>query len=188
MKRRVAGIAGMATLLFAQACLAEDRPGGSVNLDLSLVVEQETCEMSLMTPDTMNFVPLRASDLKEAGVIARVAAKTISLNLSGCENSAISGQTPAIQISGNTPVSGEETLFRDDSSTSEGAIGFRVRYQPDTGAPGDALKNQQMVDLAGSGQAVSNGMQNFLVDMQYAGGAYTSGSIRATLRFTFMYH
>lgn len=188
MKRRVAVMAGMAGLLFSQSGLAEDMPGGTVNLDLSLVVEQETCEMSLLTPDTMKFAALRASDLKNPGVITRLAAQTISLNLTGCENSAIGGQIPAIQISGNTPVAGQETLFRDDTSTSEGGIGFRVRYQPAGGPPQAPLTNLQMVDLATPGMGVSDGRQDFLVDMQYAGGRYTSGSLRATLRFTFLYH
>ncbi|MDU3300099.1 MAG: hypothetical protein E7E83_01530 [Enterobacter ludwigii] len=174
-------------LFIARTGQAEDVRGGSVNLDLSLLVEQETCAMTLVTPDSMSFANVRASDLKAPGVIERLAAKTISLNLTGCSGGRIAGQTPAIMVSGNT-YNGYPTLFRDDSSTAQGAIGFRIRYQSPQGVPGEPLTDQQYVDLSGAGDVPEDGLQNFLVDMQYGGGEWTTGGIISTFRFTFLYH
>lgn len=183
------GLVGIVCVFFALPALAQDSPGGSVNLTLSLVVEQETCDLQLNTPGNMTFPPLALSDLdRGVGAVERFAPQTITLALSNCAGSARAGQTPAIQVLGETPYGDAPIIFVDDNSIATGKLGFGLRYQPETGAPGQYLKNEDFVDLAPAGEAASDGVANFLVDMQYGGGPVTTGALSATFRFRFMYH
>lgn len=192
MKRAMIALAG---LMVSNMVLADMTPmtalsGNSVPLTLTLVVEQETCDMALITPETMIFSPVSPRDLKTPGRVERLAPQLISLNLTNCSSSARSGSMPAIQVLGNNPVTGKPEIFRDDGSTAEGNIGFGLRHQdPVTGTAGPYLTNMGYVDLADrAGEAANEGVQNFLVDIQYGGGPVSSGAILANVRFRFVYH
>lgn len=192
MKQTVIMLAGFMT---AHMALADMEPmtalsGNSVPLTLTLVVEQETCDMTLITPETIKFIPITQRDLDRGpGTIERLAPQIISLNLTKCQGSARDGAVPAIQVLGNNPIGDAPRIFRDDGSTAEGKIGFGLRYQEqNTGIPGSYLTNMDFADLATVGLAAKDGIQNFLVDIQYGGGPVTSGAILASVRFRFMYH
>lgn len=184
-------------LLLAQGAMADMEPmtalsGNSVPLTMTMVIEQQTCELNLMTEETVSFIAVTPRDIKSGvpGPVARLAPKTISLNLTKCGSSERVGATPAIQVLGNNPFSGAaDVIFRDDTSTVNGDIGFGLRYQNASGVAGPYLKNMDFVDLTDApGQAAHDGTQNFLVDMYYGGGAVSAGILQASLRFRFMYH
>lgn len=165
--------------------------GNAVPLTLTMVVEQQTCDLTLISPETVSFNPVIPSDLlgPSPGPVLRLPPKTISLNLTNCGSSARSGAVPAIQVLGNNPFAGPaEVIFRDDGSTADGVIGFGLRYQEQNGTAGAYLKNLDFVDLAGNGMAAQDSIKNFLVDLYYGGGPVGAGSLQASLRFRFMYH
>lgn len=166
-------------------------PGNAVPLTLTMVVEQQTCDLTLISPETVSFNPVMPSDLRGAspGSVLRLAPQTISLNLTNCGSSARAGSVPAIQVLGNNPFAGPaEVIFRDDGSTADGVMGFGLRHQEQNGTAGAYLKNLDFVDLAGNSMAAQDSIQNFLVDLYYGGGPVGAGSLQASLRFRFMYH
>ncbi|WP_193162847.1 hypothetical protein [Enterobacter ludwigii] len=193
MKPVMAGV----ILLLAQDVMADSTPmsamsGNSVPLKLTLVVEQKTCKLTLLSPEKISFskTPVGWNDLRggNSGPIERIPPQTISLSLTECGSSAIQGQIPAIQVQGKTPFSEKPEIFRDDGSTASGLIGFGLRYQPDDGPPGNYLKNMDNVDVATSGMAPVEGTRKFLVDILYGGGEVGGGLLLGTLSFKFRYH
>lgn len=165
----------------------------SVQFTLKLTMQQHTCDVGLITPSSIAFRALTARDLMNApaGAITLAGAQTVTLGLTNCSGSNKEGAVPAIQIQGNTPVTNNTILFRDDNSTARGNIGFGIRYQPTGGGLSDYLTSGSYVDLAPAGSDVPDQNMNFLVDMQYGpltGELPTAGSVRAQIRFVFTYH
>ena len=167
----------------------QTQAGGSVPLTLTMIVDQPTCDMSLLTPNNLTFGAVTARDFtRGVGQIQRLGTQNITLNLTNCGGSAKAGSTPSIQVLGDNPFPGAPTIFSNDGATATGLIGFGLRYQPASGVPGAYLKNEDYVDLAGVGDAVSDGQVNFLVDVQYGGGEVGNGYLLTNFTFRFMYH
>ncbi|PIJ50707.1 hypothetical protein BL250_09200 [Erwinia sp. OLTSP20] len=161
-------------------------------LTLTLVMEQSTCDLSLKTPATLTFPGVGVAMLgPQAGHVTYAGEKNVTLNLANCAGSARDGAMPAVQISGNNPLSGNSTLFRDYTSAAEGGVGFGLRQVLAGGQPGAYLASGSYVDAAtATGLDAQDQDMHFLVDMLYdpAGGQVTSGMLQANIRFQFAYH
>lgn len=164
--------------------------GASTQLTMTLVMRQSTCDVGLLTPSTINFPPMPLNALMTPGHVVYAGTQTVTLGLTNCAGSAMAGMTPAIQVLGTNPWPDDENIFRDEISLAGGHVGFGLRYQPPSGAPGDYLKSGDYVDLGGVGDEVSNQTMNFQVDMLRGsgGGSPTVGSLLANIRFMFTYH
>ncbi|MEI9745962.1 fimbrial protein [Enterobacter ludwigii] len=164
--------------------------GNSAQLTLTLIMEQSTCDVGLVTPSDISFPALALNLLDEPGHITYAGNQTVTLGLTNCAGSAKSGAVPAIQIQGTNPVTDQPTIFREYASTAGGNLGFGLRYLPDSGTPGPYLTSGDYVDLAAAGEETQNQNMNFQVDMLRGtgGDAPTSGVLLAHIRFQFAYH
>lgn len=164
--------------------------GNTANLTLTLTMEQSTCDVGLLTPATITFPALALNMLNVTGPIVYAGTQTVTVGLTNCAGSARAGATPAIQVTGTTPVADYPILFREDASTAQGNIGFGIRYEPSSGQPGQHMKSGDLISLAEAGSEVTDKNMNFLIDMLRgpAGDSPTSGSLLAKINFQFVYH
>lgn len=164
--------------------------GNSAQLTLTLIMEQSTCDVGLLTPPDITFPPLSLSAVSVPGHILYAGNQTVTLGLTNCAGSAKAGAVPAIQIQGTNPITSDPTIFREYASTAGGNVGFGLRYQPSSGQPGDYLTSGDYVDLGQAGDETQDQNMNFLVDMlRGAGGdTPTAGMLLAHIRFQFAYH
>lgn len=174
--------------LLSRASLAGT--GNTAQLTLSLIMEQTTCDVNLLTPATISFPSVPLAALEAVGHIVYPGTQTVTVGLSNCAGSAKAGAVPAIQVSGNTPITENPKIFREYSSTAGGNVGFGIRYEPTPGQPQDYLSSGDFIDLGAAGSETTNRNLDFLVDMLHgpAGDTPTSGSLLAKITFQFMYH
>ena len=163
--------------------------GNSIPLTFKMTIIQPTCDMTLLTSNGLTFSAVNARDFTRGkGAVQRLGEQTITLGLVNCASSAIPGSTPAIQVLGDNPFSEEPTIFSNDNSTASGLIGFGLRHQSRAGVVSDYLKSGDNVDLASTGGAVSDGQENFLVNVLYGGGEVGNGFLLTNFTFRFLYH
>lgn len=188
LNRVMTGIALTVGLMSASSVQAAS--GNSAQLTLTLIMEQSTCDVGLLTPSDITFPALALSALSVPGHITYAGNQTVTLGLTNCAGSAKAGAVPAIQIQGTNPIADQPTIFREYASTAGGNVGFGLRYLPASGQPGDYLTSGDYVDLGKAGDEVQDQNMDFLVDMLRGtgGDAPTAGMMLAHIRFQFAYH
>lgn len=190
LTRMLTGFTLTGLLCSAPVLSVQAAPGNSAQLTLTLIMEQSTCDVGLLTPSDISFPALALNTLNVPGHLTYAGNQTVTLGLTNCAGSAKAGAVPAIQIQGTNPITGQPTIFREYASTAGGNVGFGLRYQPPSGQPGAYLTSGDYVDLGQAGDEVQNQNMHFLVDMLRGadGDAPTSGMLLAHIRFQFAYH